>query len=119
MLNNIYINYTIMPPVDYLLTPEQQKIYDELIKKFEKGECSEELEMLLPNDIQYELLTKFISREPEIEYILYDGVYAKQGDKHTIDEFMEAMYCVGKHAYKYRWPVLVAAMGAGVVWKNK
>lgn len=110
--------------VVYLLTPKQQKRYDEILGKYESmsfdefDEISKNLpDTLLPKDIQDDLVSKFSRRKKDVAYIQYSGLCAKPGNIHSVDEFMNSMYCLCENSVGYNWTVMVASAGAGVIWK--
>lgn len=93
--------------VDYLLTKFQQDSYEEQLEINENSH--------LPNDVEADLIAKFLYREDSIDYIVYDG---KNGpnSKYTLFEFMEEMKTLISNPPL--WPIMIALSGAGVVWKS-
>lgn len=93
--------------VDYLLTKFQQDSYEEQLEINENSR--------LPNNVEIELIAKFLCREDSIDYIFYDGKNGSNS-KYSLFEFMEEMKTIVP--MPPLWPIMVALSGAGVVWKS-
>lgn len=95
--------------IDYLLTKSQQDAYDEQLEYDENA--------IFPLSVQMDLISKFIDREDDIEYIYYTGGTDSTISKYSLQDFMNEMQRLIPDLPT--WPIMVALSGAGVVWKSK
>ena len=97
--------------MDTLITDEQCEVYNKLME--ENNDPS------LPEDIKKYLIDKFNDKRDKVKSIFYTGISPKRNNfYYDINEFC----LIVKEMYpdiEDDWPILVAYVGAAVIWKQE